>query len=146
MTLINKVRSSSIARFLLRGTLLTLPLAPVTLAEEAPDPERLTLASVSAAVAPIGAETPFYTKRADWSMPIASVTKLMTGLVVLESGASLDEWLTVEERHFPPAANAFSRLRPGSEAQRGDLLRIEREGPLPWHDPHPLCRLLGPVG
>ncbi|ROQ18458.1 D-alanyl-D-alanine endopeptidase (penicillin-binding protein 7) [Marinimicrobium koreense] len=124
MTLFNKVRSSSIARFLPCGALLALLLAPVVLAEETPDPERLRLASVSAAVAPIGAETPFYTKRADWSMPIASVTKLMTGLVVLESGASLNEWLTVEERHFPPAANAFSRLRPGSEAQRGDLLRI----------------------
>ncbi|MGD8174994.1 D-alanyl-D-alanine endopeptidase [Marinimicrobium sp. ARAG 43.8] len=89
-----------------------------------PDPLRLHLASVSAAVAPIGASAPLYHKRGDWVMPIASVTKLMTGLVVLDSGADLDEWLMVEERHFPAAANAFSRLRPGSEAPRRELLRI----------------------
>lgn len=99
-------------------------LSPVALAEESPDPDRLKLASVSAALAPVGADTPTYSKRGDWVMPIASVTKLMTGLVVLESEASLDEWLAVEKRHFPPAANAFSRLRPESEARRGDLLRI----------------------
>ncbi len=103
---------------------LALLLAPTLATAEEPDPERLKLASVSAAVAPIGAGTPVYSKRADWTMPIASVTKLMTGLVVLESGASLDEWLAVEERHFPAAANAFSRLRPESEARRSDLLRI----------------------
>lgn len=89
-----------------------------------PDPENLHLASVSAAAAPVAGDEPILTKRADWPMPIASLTKLMTALVVLESGAPLDEWLEVTERHFSPAANAFSRLRPKSEARRGDLLRV----------------------
>src|SRR5690606_15763844 len=43
---------------------------------------------------------------------------------VLESGASLDQWLTVEKRHFPAEANAYSRIRTGSEARRSDLLQI----------------------
>jgi len=91
---------------------------------EFPDPENVRLASVSAAVASMAGDDPILTKRADWPMPIASLTKLMTALVVLESEAPLDEWLEVTERHFPAAANAFSRLRPKSEARREDLLRV----------------------
>lgn len=104
--------------------LILLPLARAEVEESRRDPAQLQLASVSAAVAPLDGGDMLYGKRADWVMPIASVTKLMTALVVLESGAPLDEWLRVEERHFPAAANAFSRIRPGSEARRGDLLRI----------------------
>lgn len=88
------------------------------------DPDKLQLASVSALVAPLGSEMPEYAKRADWVTPIASVTKLMTALVVLESGAPLDEWLPVVERHFPAAANAYSRIRPKSEATRKDLVHL----------------------
>ncbi|WP_339897299.1 D-alanyl-D-alanine endopeptidase [uncultured Gilvimarinus sp.] len=90
----------------------------------APSPETLKLASVSAYVAPLQASEPSFSKRADWVMPIASVTKVMTALVVLDSGASLSERLTVEKRHKPAAANAYSRIRPGSKAKRGDLLTI----------------------
>lgn len=90
----------------------------------APPPETLKLASVSAYVAPLQAIEPSYSKRADWVMPIASVTKVMTALVVLDSGASLSERLTVEKRHKPAAANAYSRIRLGSKARRGDLLTI----------------------
>ena len=103
---------------------LLLPLAQADTVAPLFDPAQLQLASVSVAVAPLDSSELVYDKRADWVMPIASITKVMTALVVLESGAPLDEWLQVEERHFPAAANAFSRIRIGSEARRGDLLRI----------------------
>lgn len=89
-----------------------------------PDPEKLRLASVSALVAPLGDAKPLYTKRADWVMPIASITKVMTAMVVLDSGADLGEWLSVEERHYPAPVNAFSRIRPASQATRRDLLHL----------------------
>lgn len=89
-----------------------------------PDPARLQLASVHALVAPLNPGTPVYTKFADRPAPIASITKLMTAMVVLDSGLPLDEWLPIVEREDDPPKNAFSRIRPGSEAQRGDLLRI----------------------
>lgn len=88
------------------------------------DPDGLQLASVSALVAPLGEEQPLYAKRADWVVPIASITKLMTAMIVLDSGASLDQWLTVKPRHYPAPANAYSRIRPESEATRRDLLQI----------------------
>lgn len=89
-----------------------------------PDPSQLHLASVHALVAPLNAGTPVYTKFADRPVPIASVTKLMTAMVVLDSGLALDEWLPIVEREDEPPKNAFSRIRLGSEARRGDLLRI----------------------
>jgi len=109
----------------MRGLIIAFALSLSTVAlADPPDPARLQLASIGAAVAPLGDEQPLYGKRADWIMPIASITKVMTALVVLESEAPLDEWLTVEKRHFTPPANAFSRIRPESAATREDLLRI----------------------
>ena len=81
------------------------------------------LASVNAAVAVAGDNKLIFGKNADRSVPIASVTKVMTALVVLESGEPLDEWLTFHERHTPAAANAYSRIRIDSEMRRKDVLR-----------------------
>lgn len=82
------------------------------------------LASVNAAVAVVGQEELMYGKNAHRSVPIASITKLMTALVVLESGEPLDAWLTFHERHTPAAANAYSRIRIDSQMRRADVLRI----------------------
>lgn len=88
------------------------------------DVNALRLASVSALVARVGAEEPEFVKRGDWVMPIASITKLMTALVVVESNAALDAWLPVVERDFAASANAYSRIRLESEATRRDLLHV----------------------
>ncbi len=82
------------------------------------------LASVHAAVAPLEGSQPIYRKNADVGVPIASVTKLMTALVVMESKQPLDEWLTVVERQKEPPNNAYTRIRVGSRLQRGELLRL----------------------
>jgi len=94
---------------------------PVT---PAPNAANLQLASVHAAIAPLSSNALLYEKFADSPAPIASVTKLMTAMVVLDSGAPLDEWLQIVQRSDDPPKNAFSRMRIGSEAKRGDLLRI----------------------
>jgi serine-type D-Ala-D-Ala endopeptidase (penicillin-binding protein 7) len=57
-------------------------------------------------------------------VPIASVTKLMSAMVVLDSGAPLDDWLTTVTRAEAAPVNAYSRIRIGSELRRADLLRI----------------------
>ncbi|PCM42958.1 D-alanyl-D-alanine endopeptidase [Marinobacter sp. ANT_B65] len=82
------------------------------------------LASVNAAVALAGSNDLVFGKNADRSVPIASITKVMTALVVLESLAPLDEWLVFQKRHTPAAANAYSRIRIGSQMRRADVLRI----------------------
>ena len=92
--------------------------------DQAPRPENLELASVHAVVMDLGSGETLYQKHADIAVPIASVTKLMTALVVVESGQPQDEWLTIVDWNKNLSKNAYSRLRVGSEAQRGELLRI----------------------
>lgn len=86
--------------------------------------EDLQLASVNAAVAYVDGDKLVFGKNADRQVPIASVTKLMTALVVMESGQSLSEWLEFKQRHIPAPANAYTRIRIGSELKRGDIMRI----------------------
>ncbi|MEX2474575.1 D-alanyl-D-alanine endopeptidase [Marinobacter sp.] len=86
--------------------------------------EDVQLASVNAAVAYPEKNNLLVGKNADRVVPIASITKLMTALVVLESGEPLNEWLEFHKRHIPAAANAYTRIRVGSELRRSDTLRI----------------------
>lgn len=88
------------------------------------DPGALELASAQAAVADLASGELLFTKHADRQVPIASVTKLMSAVVVLDSGAPLDEWLTIVPRAERAPVNAYSRIRISSELRRADLLRI----------------------
>jgi len=88
------------------------------------DPASLQLGSVHAAVVDMDNGTTLYRKNADDRVPIASVTKLMTAMVVLDSGQPLDERLTIVKRRHKAPNNAYSHIRLGSQLQRGDLLRI----------------------
>jgi len=86
--------------------------------------EKPNLASASAAVALVDDNRLLVDKFANRPVPVASVTKLMTALVIVESGLDMNEWLTFEERHRPAAANAWTRIRIGSQLRRKDVLRI----------------------
>lgn len=86
--------------------------------------EPLQLASVHAAAGYLDTEETLHTKRAEIPVPIASLTKVMTAIVVLDSGEPLDEWLEIVERDHAVSKNAYSRMRIGSELTRGELLRL----------------------
>jgi D-alanyl-D-alanine endopeptidase (penicillin-binding protein 7) len=55
-------------------------------------------------------------------LPIASITKLMTALVVVEAGLPLDERLTIDNADVVGANR--SRLAVGTQMSRGDLLHL----------------------
>src|SRR5688572_9438045 len=65
-----------------------------------------------------------YSRQAQRPVPIASITKLMTALVVLDAGQPLDELieLTVADRRLE--RTSASRLAVGSQISRGDLLHL----------------------
>lgn len=84
----------------------------------------IELASANAVVAELDSGKVLLRKHADVAVPVASVTKLMTALVALDSQQPLDEWLTIVKWDHRNEKNAYSRLRIGSEVQRGELLRI----------------------
>jgi D-alanyl-D-alanine endopeptidase (penicillin-binding protein 7) len=65
-----------------------------------------------------------YSKHADQAMPIASITKLMTVLIVSEANQSLDERLTITEEDCSSGRGAFSRLRVGTVLTRLDLIHL----------------------
>jgi D-alanyl-D-alanine endopeptidase (penicillin-binding protein 7) len=63
-----------------------------------------------------------YSRRSGVALPIASITKLMTALVVMDAGQPLEEVLTInaDDRGF----GRGSRLLPGMQLTRGDLMHL----------------------
>ena len=57
-------------------------------------------------------------------LPIASITKLMTGLVIRESNLPMDEAITITAEDIDTEKGSSSRLRPGVTLTRGELLHL----------------------
>ncbi len=57
-------------------------------------------------------------------LPIASLTKLMTGLVVSEARLPMDEVITISQADVDTEKGSSSRLRVGAELSRGELLHL----------------------
>jgi D-alanyl-D-alanine endopeptidase (penicillin-binding protein 7) len=84
----------------------------------------LQLASVHAVVGDLDKGEVLYAKRDEIAVPIASIAKLMTAVVVLDGAQPLDEWIPIVARNDSHGKNGYSRLRVGSESTRGQLLRL----------------------
>ncbi len=67
---------------------------------------------------------PLYAKNADSPIPIASITKLMTAIVVLEAKQNLDEILVIDAADVDSIKNSRSRLPVGTAFRREDLMRL----------------------
>ena len=65
-----------------------------------------------------------YARRSDVAMPIASITKLMTALVVMDAGLPLDETIEIGVEDASHRRGDVSRLTPGTELTRGDLMHL----------------------
>lgn len=103
----------------LAALLLCLPLSGGSLPTDG-----IALASVHAVVGLLDKDEILFAKREETPVPIASITKLMTAMVVLDGKQSLDEWLPVVARKNSYGKNGFSRLRIGAETTRATLLRL----------------------
>ena len=57
-------------------------------------------------------------------LPIASITKLMTALVVTENSLAMDEVLTVSQDDVDATAGSRSRLKLGTQLSRGEMLHL----------------------
>jgi len=57
-------------------------------------------------------------------LPIASITKLMTGLLVSEARLPMDEMITISQADVDTEKGSSSRLRVGTELSRGELLHL----------------------
>lgn len=118
-----KFRVSLISLALLMATPLAAPLA---LAKTAPvaaatQPE---IASGSAMIVDLKTNKVLYSSHPNLVRPIASITKVMTAMVVLDAGLPLDEMLTVDISQTPEMKGIYSRVRLNSQISRENMLLL----------------------
>ena len=85
---------------------------------------QLAVASSAALVVEQGGAEPIYQKNAEAVVPIASITKLMTAMVVLDAVPNLRESIHVSDEDVDYLKGSRSRLNVGAELSREDALLI----------------------
>ena len=65
-----------------------------------------------------------FSKNPQAVLPIASITKLMTGLVVTEAHQPMDEVLTITQDDIDTEKGSHSRLAVGTQLTRGEMLHL----------------------
>ncbi|MGR5148211.1 D-alanyl-D-alanine endopeptidase [Photobacterium alginatilyticum] len=88
------------------------------------DPSKIQTASVSTFVTDLKSGETLFQKNADIVMPIASITKLMTAMVVLDADLSLKEKITFDKTDKERIYNGYSRIRMESQLSRGEAIHI----------------------
>ena len=97
-------------------------IARATGLHTAPDP--LDLNSAVVLVLDQESGRTLYEKNANAVLPIASITKLMTALVVIETGDSMQELIEITEADVDTEKHSSSRVRVGATLTRGELLQL----------------------
>jgi D-alanyl-D-alanine endopeptidase (penicillin-binding protein 7) len=85
---------------------------------------QLHLASAKALVLNQDTGEVLYAKSTETATPIASVTKLMTAMVVLDAGQPMDEPLTVTSADVDTLKGSSSRLPVGTTLSRAEMLQL----------------------
>lgn len=101
-------------------TKLQVPSGSAVAASSGP----LSVVSSSAVVIDSNTGSVLYAKNANQVRSIASITKLMTAMVVLDSGASLSEVLTITDADVDYLKGTSSRLPVGTRLSRYEMLRL----------------------
>lgn len=65
-----------------------------------------------------------YSKNADRTMPIASITKLMTAMIVLDAHLPMDELITIQESDVDTLRHSSSRLPVGTTLTRSEAMLL----------------------
>jgi D-alanyl-D-alanine endopeptidase (penicillin-binding protein 7) len=101
--------------------LLATPVAMSAPRKKADGPD---LRSSSALILDVTHSSVLYSRNPDTPLPIASITKLMTALVVADAGQPLDETLEVTAADKAHGKGTFSRLAVGTKLTRGELMHL----------------------
>jgi D-alanyl-D-alanine endopeptidase (penicillin-binding protein 7) len=107
------------------GCLYTFPLN--VRAEETHGPRAARLAALRSSAVVIlepQSKAVLYEKNPHAVMPIASLTKLMTALVVLEARQDMKQMLTVTRGDIDRVKHSSSRLQVGTRLTRADMLHL----------------------
>nr|WP_314488350.1 D-alanyl-D-alanine endopeptidase [uncultured Pseudomonas sp.] len=88
------------------------------------DTSQLHIASGSAMLVDLQTNKVIFASNPDVVVPIASVSKLMTAMVVLDAKQSMDEYISVNISDTPEMKGVFSRVKLGSELSRHEMMLI----------------------
>jgi D-alanyl-D-alanine endopeptidase (penicillin-binding protein 7) len=69
-------------------------------------------------------QRPLYSKNPDAQAPIASITKLMTAMVILDAGLPLNDEVAVDMADMDTLKGTHSRLRIGMSFTRSEMLKL----------------------
>lgn len=120
-----KIRLSILSLlFAVTGTFITPTINAAETTAVPRDASTLKIASGSALLMDMQTNKVIYSSNPDVIVPIASVSKLMTGLVVVEARQNMDEWIDVDIRNTPEMKGVFSRVKLKSELPRREMLLI----------------------
>ncbi len=114
----------------MRFILITALFVTSVLTAQAADIERVNygkLPKLGSAIAMIYDEQTgesLYSKNINTVVPIASITKLMTAMVILDAHLPLDEPITITREDRDRLKGTKSRLKAGMTLTRGDLLTL----------------------
>lgn len=86
--------------------------------------QSLNLESKAALIMNASTGEVLYAKNTNQAVPIASITKLMTAMVVLDAKLPLDEAITINEEDIDRMRNTSSRLSVGTVLSRAELLLL----------------------
>lgn len=86
--------------------------------------DALVLKSSVALVVDQDSNEVLYRKNDQAVLPIASITKLMTGVVISEAKLPMDEELTITQADVDTEKGSSSRLMVGAQLTRGELLHL----------------------
>ncbi|EOW2372984.1 D-alanyl-D-alanine endopeptidase [Cronobacter sakazakii] len=120
-----KIRLSLLSLALLLAAPLSAPALAAAKAAASPlaaaEPQ---IASGSAMIVDLRTNDVLFSSHPDLVRPIASITKVMTAMVVLDASLPLDEMLTVDISHTPEMKGIYSRVRLNSQISRKNMLLL----------------------
>jgi len=86
--------------------------------------DALSLKSAVALVVDQDTQEVLFHKNESAVVPIASITKLMTGVLISEAKLPMDEVITISQSDVDTEKGSTSRLRVGTQLSRGELLHL----------------------
>jgi serine-type D-Ala-D-Ala endopeptidase (penicillin-binding protein 7) len=114
-------------RFMLQGSIVLLGVCCAMAAQGAShyrDEAVPRLGSAAAMVFDQDAGRVLFEKNTDTVLPIASITKLMTAMVILDSGLALGQDITIAQIDTQNVKTSRSKIQPGMSFPRLDLLKL----------------------
>ena len=118
-----EVDNNNLMRLLIL-TLLLFVNSPAICGNAQPDSSKLWLRSHAAIIMDQHSGEVLYQKNAEEILPIASITKLMTSMVILDAGLDMNASITITSADKDTLRYSRSRLPVGSRLKRFDLLKM----------------------